>query len=319
MKKLSIYALLAALIISSSGMDAMARAGGGGSFGSRGGRTWSAPPMTRTAPFAARPFDRSYTPRTPPSAARPWGAQRPMGAPGMGFARRNPLMTGFLGGMLGAGLFGMLSGHGFFGGVGGLGSLLGVIIQLFLLFIVVRWAVRLFTRNGAPVQGQYNGVTPPRNEAATGPYGFSSNATPGFGSQNVTINPEDYQTFQRLLVDVQAAWSAQNLQALATMATPEMTSYFNQQLTDYASRGARNVTSNVTFLNGDLAEAWREGRLVYATVAMRYSLIDITTDQMGHVIDGSQTEPQTVTELWSFVRADGRGNWVLSAIQQAGG
>ncbi len=34
---------------------------------------------------------------------------------------------------------------------------------------------------------------------------------------------------------------------------------------------------------------------------MRYSLIDITTDQMGHVIDGSQTEPQIVTELWSFV------------------
>lgn len=318
MKKLSIYALLAALLISSFGMDAFARPGGGGSFGSRGGRTWSAPPMTRTAPFNARPFDRSFTPRPPVGAARPWGAQRPMGAPGMGFARRNPLLTGFLGGMLGAGLFGMLSGHGFFGGVGGFGSLFGVIIQLLLLFIVVRWAVRLFSRNGAPVQGHYDGAAASQNSAAPGSYGLTPNATPGLGDQNVAIGPEDYQNFQRLLVDIQAAWSAQNVQALSSMATPEMTSYFNQQLTDYASRGARNVTSDVTFLNGDLAEAWREGQLVYATVAMRYSLIDITTDQMGRVIDGSQTEPQIITELWTFVRAEGRGNWILSAIQQIG-
>ena len=100
------------------------------------------------------------------------------------------------------------------------------------------------------------------------------------------------------------------------MTTPEMASYFNEQLSDYASRGARNVTSNVRFLQGDLSEAWREGNLTYATVAMRYSLIDVTTDMMGNVIDGSTTAPVNVTELWTFLRADGRGNWVLSAIQQ---
>lgn len=79
---------------------------------------------------------------------------------------------------------------------------------------------------------------------------------------------------------------------------------------DLASRGARNIVSNVQFQRGDLSEAWREGSLTYATVAMRYSMTDVTTDSMGNVIDGSSTEPVTVTELWTFVRADGRGNWI---------
>ncbi|TDM97689.1 hypothetical protein CEE87_12635, partial [Lactobacillus crispatus] len=38
-----------------------ARIGGGSSSGSRGSRTFSAPPSTSTAPSAARPFERSAT------------------------------------------------------------------------------------------------------------------------------------------------------------------------------------------------------------------------------------------------------------------
>ena len=37
-----------------------ARPGGGRSMGSRGSRTYSPPPMTQTAPYAARPMERSY-------------------------------------------------------------------------------------------------------------------------------------------------------------------------------------------------------------------------------------------------------------------
>src|SRR5882672_11991524 len=38
-----------------------ARVGGGGSSGSRGGKTYSAPPSTSTAPNAAQPFNRTMT------------------------------------------------------------------------------------------------------------------------------------------------------------------------------------------------------------------------------------------------------------------
>ncbi|WP_336760260.1 TIM44-like domain-containing protein [Asaia sp. VD9] len=277
-----------------------ARPGGGRSMGSRGSRTYSPPPMTQTAPYQARPMERSYAPSSPaPGYSNPM--QRPMGQP-YGFAQRRPFMTGFVGGLLGAGLFGMLSGHGFLGGVGGFVSFIGLLFQIaligFIIVMVLRWL----------------GNRRSEGSAAQGGPAFSN----GAGAPTVTLSNADYQNFQQLLLDIQAAWSAQNMRALSSMATPEMVSYFNEQLADYASRGARNIVSDVQFMRGDLSEAWREGNLTYATVAMQYSLYDVTTDQLGNVIDGSRTERQVVTELWTFVRADGRGNWVLSAIQQVG-
>jgi predicted lipid-binding transport protein (Tim44 family) len=49
---------------------------------------------------------------------------------------------------------------------------------------------------------------------------------------------------------------------------------------------------------------------------MRFSMIDVTRDAAGRVVDGSPTERVTVTEFWTFLRTPG-GHWVLSAIQQA--
>ena len=67
---------------------------------------------------------------------------------------------------------------------------------------------------------------------------------------------------------------------------------------------------------GDLSEAWAEPGRDYATVAMRFSMLDVTRDDGGHVVDGSPTERVTATEVWTFLRAPG-GRWILSAIQQA--
>ena len=67
---------------------------------------------------------------------------------------------------------------------------------------------------------------------------------------------------------------------------------------------------------GDLAQAWSEGSREYATVAMRFSMLDVTYDANERVVDGSRTERQQVTEVWTFVRSQG-GRWILSAIQQA--
>src|SRR5262249_32581982 len=99
-----------------------ARAGGGFSSGSRGSRSFSAPPMTTTAPNAARPFDRTITPNTPSYAPRPGG----------GFFNRPGLLGGLAAGFLGAGLFGLLFGGGLFGGLGGFSSLLGLVLQVAL-------------------------------------------------------------------------------------------------------------------------------------------------------------------------------------------
>jgi predicted lipid-binding transport protein (Tim44 family) len=94
-----------------------------------------------------------------------------------------------------------------------------------------------------------------------------------------------------------------------------MLSYFSEELTNNASRGVVNKISDVKLLQGDLAEAWREGETDYASVAMRFSLVDKTIDRAsGRVVEGSD-RPVEATEVWTFVRPRG-ANWELSAIQQ---
>jgi len=130
-------ALVAVLTLGAS--VAEARVGRGGSFGSRGARTYQAPPATRTAPDTAAPIQRSQVPNQGPAIQRPT-------APAAGVARTSRFGTGFLGGLLGAGLLGMLFGAGFFGGLAGLGSMLGFLIQIALVVFLVSLAVRWFRR-----------------------------------------------------------------------------------------------------------------------------------------------------------------------------
>jgi predicted lipid-binding transport protein (Tim44 family) len=90
-------------------------------------------------------------------------------------------------------------------------------------------------------------------------------------------------------------------------------SYFSEDLTANASTGVVNKISDVKLLQGDLAEAWREGDTDYATVAMRYSLVDQMVERdSGRVVQGG---PDEATEVWTFMRVRG-GHWLVSAIQQ---
>ncbi|MFL5335046.1 MAG: Tim44 domain-containing protein [Geminicoccaceae bacterium] len=296
-----------------------ARAGSGSSFGSRGSRTWSAPPPTNTSPYAAQPMQRSMTPNTP-YASPGYGA--PAGA---GFGQRSPFASGLLGGLIGAGLGGLLFGHGLFGGINGIGGFFGFLLQIFLIVMVVRWLFRrffrgsqpalaggsgMFARNGTGLGGLFGGLGGNAASAAGGPPGVRPGGPP------VAIAPADYQAFEQTLKEIKAAWSDGDLNRIRTLATPEMVSYFAEQLSDYASRGLRNTVTDVRLLQGDLAEAWQEGGRQYATVAMRFSMVDVTRDSMGRIVEGSPNEHVTATELWTFVRSAG-GRWILSAIQQA--
>ena len=276
-----------------------ARAGHGFSMGSRGSRSFSMPAPTRSAPYGASPFGRTMS--RPATPYRSYGS-------GMMGARRHPLAAGLLGGFLGAGLAGMLFGHGFMHGGMGLGSLLGLIFQLALVFFVVRWLLRRFSGSASRPVPAY-GAGPMQRNARTQAGGLGGNAPP------LSITQADYQQFEQNLGAVQAAWTRSDVNALQRLATPEMVSYFGQQLQEQSSRGVRNAVSDVRLDRGDLSETWSEGGRDYATVAMRYSMIDITTDASGRIVDGSSTERISAAEYWTFVRVPG-GSWILSAIQQ---
>ena len=287
-----------------------ARIGGGGSSGSRGSRTFSAPPSTSTAPNAAQPFNRTMTqPGSPGMAAGAANKGGFFNRPGMG------MLGGLAAGFLGAGLLGMLFGGGMFGGLGGLSSIIGLILQIGLIIIVVKLAMNWWQRRNATASA-YAGPSGTGPTAAAGPLAsFRSGSGFGLGSGSapLEIGPSDYEAFERLLGEIQAAWSNEDVAKLHTLATPEMVSYFTEDLAKNKAQGDVNKVSDVKLLQGDLAEAWREGDIDYASVAMRYSLIDKTLDRStGRLVENGDPE---ATEVWTFARPRGAG-WELSAIQQ---
>lgn len=321
-----IMAAAAAALLLTAGI-AEARMGRGGSFGSRGTRTYNAPAPTNTAPNAA-PIQRSTTPQTTPNAAanaqaaRPAGqmaGQRPGGLFGGGFG------GALMGGLLGAGLFGLLSGAGLFGGMSGFGSFLGLLLQIGLIVLLVRFAMNWFRRrqevSASGPQGQYaRSSTGPNSNSGLGAgmgLGARGPAQTASTSQPIEITPADYATFERLLTETQDTYSREDMAGLRRLMTPEMAMYFTEELTANASKGVINRISDVHFLQGDLAEAWREGDSDYATVALKFSLRDVTFDRTTNaVVDGDPTTPVTVTEIWTFRRMRG-GDWLLSALQQS--
>ena len=288
-----------------SGADA--RAGSGYSSGSRGSFTYSPPPSTPTAPYAVQPMQRSFTPQAPapsyaPSYAQPAYANRGFfgGAGGFG--------TGLLGGFLGAGLIGMMFGHGFGGGMGGGMSFLGLLIQIALLYFAVKFIFSFFTSRVSPA-GMGAG-------AMGSGLGMGSSAPSRPAVRAVDVTPDDFSIFEQRLYAIQDAYSREDLEGLRRMATPELVAYFAEDMAHNAGHGTVNRVSQVKLLQGDLSEAWGEGAVDYATVAMRFSLIDATYERgSDRVVAGDPVTPQQVTEIWTF-RRDGSGPWMLSAIQQ---
>lgn len=301
-------ALFLSLVLVAGDAEARMR----GSFGSRGTRTYSVPPPTATAPGTVRPIERSMT---QPGVAAPRPAPAP--ATSGGFFGRPGLLGGLAAGFLGAGLIGLLMGNGFFGGLANLPSIIGLLLQVGLVVIVARLLWAWWQRRNQPA---FSGGPSLRDAAPSSsaipmlPAGGGT-ARPSSQADEIGLTSGDFDAFERLLGEIQTAYGAEDLAALRSRATPEMLSYFSEELSENASRGVVNQLSDIKLLQGDLSEAWREGDVEFATVAMRYALFDHTVERAsGRLVDGDMN-PLETTELWTFMRVRG-GNWLVSAVQQ---
>jgi predicted lipid-binding transport protein (Tim44 family) len=306
-------------------MTGLAEARSKGSTGSRGSRTFDAPPATQTAPSAAQPLQRTQT--TPSQAqSRPASPSAQAAQPA-----RSRFGGGFFAGLLGAGLLGALFGAGLFGGLGSLASILGFLAQVALIGGLVYLAVQFFRRRqqpalagapaGAPLQRSTLGnMISPGGGAASGGMraAAAASATPVAQTrgQEIVIGPDDYAAFEQALGEIQLAYGREDVAALWTLATPEMAGYFQEELNENARKGVREAISGVKLLQGDLAEAWREGSTDYATVATRYAITEQAIDRIsGTAVAGEPEKAEEVSEVWTF-RRDTGGSWKLSAIQQ---
>jgi predicted lipid-binding transport protein (Tim44 family) len=296
----------------------VAEARRGGSFGSRGARTYSAPPPTRTAPTQAQPIQRSMTPQSPATAARAPAATAPRAAPRSGIFS-NPLVRGLLLG----GLIGALLGFGF----GGFGGGMAALLQIAVIALVGFMLLRLFARRreqAAAVGGARSASfevqhpaqpAEPNRYTPAQPFGGGAYAA-SEPTDEIGVTQEDLDVFERLLGEIQGAFGTEDYSALRSRTTPEVMSYLSEELSQNATSGRRNQVSAVKLLQGDTAEAWREDGQDYVTVAMRYESVDVTVDRAsGAVLEGDPSRPTETTELWTFVRRPGLP-WKLSAIQE---
>ena len=156
-------------------------------------------------------------------------------------------------GLFGAGLLGMLMGNGFFGGLGGLASMMGLLLQIGLIVLVISFAMKWFrSRRQEPSyagpQG-YNrtmtggGSVPPAGNRpmagggsaggglAGGLGGLGGGALGGMlGGMNqqrrrtdvrdeIGIGEQDYAAFERSLVELQDAYSRQDIEKIWTFAS----------------------------------------------------------------------------------------------------
>ncbi|MBY5818900.1 Tim44 domain-containing protein (plasmid) [Rhizobium leguminosarum bv. viciae 248] len=317
--KIAAIAALTSATVFASLDDAEARRAGSFGFGSRGTRTFQAPPVTSTAPGTAAPIERSMTPR--PQTTAPATAQQPLGAqrPGFfgGFGRS------MIGGLIAGGLLGMLLGHGFGGGFG----FLGMLLQIALIGGAVMLAMRYFANRRQPSYGVGGGQSRSYNMSPTNNSSFqipTIGSGGGFGGQSrgrpsdeIGLTQADLDQFEELLTQVQTAYGAEDYGTLRRLTTPEAMSYLAEELGENATNGVRNSVSDVKLLQGDIAEAWREDGQEYATLAMRYSSIDAMVERdSGRVVSGDDRRPSESTEVWTFVRKSG-ADWKLAAIQGA--
>ena len=289
----------------------------GGSFGSRGMRTFQTVPSTHTVPTVTSPVQRSMN---TPSYGNP-GYGSTIGRTGGFFG--NGLGGWLMGGLLFSGLFGMMFGGGW-GGFGGFGGIFSLLIQLAIVFFVVRWLFRRFAPAGGPSLGggysgnSYNYSAPRQDWQPSGNgygSGYGANSSNG-GRDEVGIGNNDLNTFEARLKQMQDSYSREDYDALRRITTPEVMSYLTEELAQAAAKGLRNEVIDVKLLSGDVAESWREGSDDYATVAMRYESRDVmrnrTTGELVSGVDGIDQH----SEVWTFVRHN-RGDWLISAIQGA--
>jgi predicted lipid-binding transport protein (Tim44 family) len=193
-----------------------------------------------------------------------------------------------------------------------MGSMFGLLLQLAIIGGLIWLAIRLF-RGGSLFAGAGAGAG-----GGTGyPRSVGAMAAPAARDPvEIPVSEADYNEWSTLLAGIQDAWSQGDLAKMRRYVTPEMLGYFNEQLSDQASRGVQNKIEDVQLLKGDVEEAWAEDNFEYVSARLRWTARDYTVRiDDGRVVEGDANRPSEASEVWTFVRSRG-GRWLLSAIQQ---
>jgi len=190
---------------------------------------------------------------------------------------------------------------------------------LLLLLLLAAATVFYFLKIQRPSLPDFSGITgrDPSNDNL--PTRRSATTRQKISVDSVTS--ADKAAFQQLLIDVQRAWSKQDLTELRQFVTPEMLNYFSAALADNRSQNIQNHVDDVVLLRAEILEVWTEQARQYVTAGLRWSARDYNLSltkqrgEPGYLIEGSEEIPTESGEAWTFMRIPD-GKWLLSAIQQ---
>ena len=302
---------------------AWARAGGGGSSGSRGSRSFSSPSRSYSTP--SRPTSPSTQPLTQP---RPIPQPAPQPSP-MGGVWRS-LAGGVVGGILGGMLFRSLGFAGGSGGFGGSGGGFGLFELLLLAGIayLIYWIVRRRRTSQEATATSYYSQAPADSYGSTG--APAATLEPAYGSEELErglgyirqMDPRfDEVGFKEWTSDtffrIQAAWMHRDLEKFRPLVAEEMQEVFRKQIEDLKTKRQINKLENIAVRSVEVTEAWQERGLDFITVRFLANLLDYTVDETtGKIVNGSDSEPVKFEEFWTWVRPVGPNPWRLSAINQ---
>ena len=295
--------------------DAWARAGGGGSSGSRGSRSFSSPSRSYSTP--SRPTSPSTQPLTQPQPSPMGGVWR-------------SLAGGVVGGILGGMLFRSLGFAGGSGGFGGSGGGFGLFELLLLAGIayLIYWIVRRRRTSQEATATSYYSQAPADSYGSTGapaailePTGGSEDLGRGLGHIRQMDPRFDEVGFKEWTSDtffrIQAAWMHRDLEKFRPLVAEEMQEVFRKQIEDLKTKRQINKLENIAVRSVELTEAWQERGMDFITVRFLANLLDYTADETtGKIVSGSDSEPVKFEEFWTWVRPVGPNPWRLSAINQ---
>lgn len=302
-------------------IDAWARAGRGGSFGSRGSRSYTTPRST-PAPAPSNPSQGSRQQlNTPPAAP----ASSPFG--GGGFLRS--MAGGLVGGMIGGMLFRSL---GFAsGGAGGTGGGIGMmdILLIGALLYGIYWFIKRRRSQAAEgtsyrdsLAGGAGQTAAPAPLTAYEPQTTESDIETGLRHIRQMDPRFDEKGFTDGCMDqffkVQGAWANRDMSGIRNLLTDEMNKTLQGQADELRAAQQVNRLENIAVRSVEITEIWQEKGEDFITVQIYANLLDYTTDERtGQVVSGSRTEPVKFREYWTFSRPVGDHPWRLSAISQA--
>ena len=299
--------------------NAWARAGGGGSSGSRGSRSFSTPSSpSRSSPGLS-------TPGRSPITSNPTQSSG-------GFFGRSPFMQGLMGGlaggMLGSLLFGGV-GHAAsgVGGGGGMGFmdfvLIGGILYLAYRFFKKRRAQSAgagYYANEVPsdqYRSEYSNTTWTSGEAPAA-FGELERGLDNIQRSDPGFNPEAFkETAQDIFFRIQAGWTNRSLDGIEGILTDEMSALFLAEFESMKQQGIVNHLENIAIRKVEYSEAWQETGKDFITVLFTANLLDYTVDATTRaVVKGDKMNPVKFQEFWTFTRDMGSSRWQLGAINQ---